>query len=531
MGDVEYLLVGLLVAIIVLSTVARMVGIPYPIVLVVGGLVLGFVPGMPEVELDPDVVLLLFLPPLLYSAAFFADLQAMRRDARSITLNAVGLVLFTMCAVALVAHELVDGMPWAAAFALGAVVSPTDPLAATTIMRRLSVPRRLVNIAEGESLVNDATALVAYKLAIGAAIGETFSLTEAGLRFFAAAAGGIAIGLAAGFVIAEIRKRIDDPPVEVTVSLVSAYAAYIPADRVGASAVLATVTCGLYLGFRAPEIASPQARIQAFSVWESLTFLLNAILFVLIGLQLRTILDNLSGYSTETLLGYAAAVSGVVIVSRLIWMMNMAYVIRAIDRRPSQRARRSGWRIRLVGSWAGMRGSVSLAAALAIPFTADGAPFPQRDLIIFLTFAVIFATLVLQGLTLPALIRALGVGDDGGEAQTEELRARLRSARAALDRLDSLDGEDWTRSDTVERMRGLYNYRLRRFGAQAGKVDDDGYEDRSIAYQQMVLEVIAAQRMEIVRLRNQGEISSEVMRRLERELDLEASRLEIEARD
>jgi monovalent cation/hydrogen antiporter len=173
---------------------------------------------------------------------------------------------------------------------------------------------------------------------------------------------------------------------------------------------------------------------------------------------------------------------------------------------------------------------VSLAAALAIPFTADGAPFPQRDLIIFLTFAVIFATLVLQGLTLPALIRALGVGDDGGEAQTEELRARLRSARAALDRLDSLDGEDWTRSDTVERMRGLYNYRLRRFGAQAGKVEDDGYEDRSIAYQQMVLEVIAAQRMEIVRLRNQGEISSEVMRRLERELDLEASRLEIEAR-
>jgi monovalent cation/hydrogen antiporter len=327
-------------------------------------------------------------------------------------------------------------------------------------------------------------------------------------------------------VIAEIRRRMDDPPVEVTVSLLSAYAAYIPAERAGCSAVLAAVTCGLYLGWKAPVIASPRARIQALAVWESLIFILNALLFVLIGLQLRNILDGLSGYSTATLIGYATAVSAVVILARLVFAFTMVYVIRAIDRRESQRARRVGWRQRLVSAWSGMRGSVSLAAALAIPLTAAGDPFPQRDLIIFLTFAVIFATLVLQGLTLPVLIRKLGVRDDGGE-ETEELRARLRASKAALARLDELDGEDWTRSDTVERMRGLYNYRLRRFGARAGKVEDDGYEDRSVAYQRMLLEVIDAQRLEILRLRNEGAISSDVMHRIERELDLEASRLEI----
>jgi CPA1 family monovalent cation:H+ antiporter len=220
-------------------------------------------------------------------------------------------------------------------------------------------------------------------------------------------------------------------------------------------------------------------------------------------------------------------VSAVVILARLVFTFTTVQLIRAIDRRESQRARRVGWRQRLISAWAGMRGSVSLAAALAIPLTAEGQPFPDRDLIIFLTFAVIFSTLVLQGLTLPVLIRKLGVHDDGG-AEAEELRARLRASKAALARLDELDEEDWTRSDTVERMRGLYNYRLRRFGARAGKVEDDGYEDRSVAYQRMVLEVIDAQRLEILRLRNEGAISSDVMHAIERELDLEASRLEIE---
>jgi len=267
--------------------------------------------------------------------------------------------------------------------------------------------------------------------------------------------------------------------------------------------------------------------MQARSVWESLTYLLNAVLFVLVGLQLRNILDSLDGYTTAQLAGYAAAVSGVVIVARLFWSYTMAYLVRLLDRRPSQIARRTSWRTRIVSGWSGMRGAVSLAAALAIPFTADGAPFPDRDLIIFLTFSVIFATLVLQGLTLPLLIKALGVGDDGSDEQNEETKARLKAAKAALRQLDSLDAEEWTRSDTVERMKAMYNYRLRRFGARAGKLEDDGYEERSVAYQQMVHSVIDAQRMEILRLRNEGQISNDVMRRIERDLDLEEQRLEV----
>jgi CPA1 family monovalent cation:H+ antiporter len=281
------------------------------------------------------------------------------------------------------------------------------------------------------------------------------------------------------------------------------------------------VTTGIALGWWAPEIASPLVRQQGFALWSLLTFLLNALLFVLIGLQLPHILDGLAGESPWFLLSVAAAVSAAVIVTRVMWGFTTPYIIRALDRRPSQRARRSGWRQRIVLSWSGMRGSVSLAAALALP-----ADTPQRDLVVFLTFAVILATLVLQGLTLPVLIRRLGVHDDGGEA-AEELRARLVATHAALARLEQLGLEDWTRDDTVERMSRLYDYRRRRLKARAGKIDDDGYEDRSVSYQRIVREVLEAQRAAIVGLRNEGTISNDVMHRIERELDLEEERLEI----
>jgi CPA1 family monovalent cation:H+ antiporter len=262
-------------------------------------------------------------------------------------------------------------------------------------------------------------------------------------------------------------------------------------------------------------------------VWDILDFLLNATLFVLVGLQLRVVADGLGGYSAGTLAGYALAVSAVVIVARVAWLFTTPYIIRALDRRPSQRARRVGAGPRFVVAWAGMRGAVSLAAALAIPLTTDaGTPFPARDLLIFLTFAVIFATLVLQGLTLPAVIRLLRVEGDGSEDR-EELRARLEATKAALAQLDALGDEDWTRDDTIERMRGLYEYRKRRFAARAGKIEDDGYEDRSLAYQQLVQAVLAAQRDALIRLRNEGTISNEVMNRVVQEFDLEEARLEI----
>jgi Na+/H+ antiporter len=527
MHQAEIVIAGLLVAVAGLSALARHLSVPYPIMLVLGGALFGFVPGVPAVKLDPSVVLVVFLPPLVYGSAFFANLGDFRANLRGVTLSSVGLVLATMAAVAVVAHALIPGLTWSAAFVLGAVVSPTDPLAGATIMRRLEFPRFLVSAIEAEGLFNDATALVAYKVAVAAVVSGGFSLADAGWRFLAGAAGGVVIGLAVGWVIAEIRARTEDAPTSITISLFSGYAAFIPADALGASGVLAAVTTGIYMGVRGPSIIPARIRLQGFFVWEMLGFILNASLFVLVGLQLRTVVGQLTGEPAARLAGYGAAVGGVVILIRLVWFFTVPYLIRALDRRPSQRARRIGARSRLVIAWSGMRGSVSLAAALAIPLTTStGAPFPDRDLIIFLTFAVIFATLVVQGMSLPTLIRRLHVTRDGSE-EAEEIRARLVATKAALAQLDELDREEWTREDTIERMRRLYDYRKRRFAARAGKIEDDGYEDRSLAYQQIVQSVLAAQREALVHLRNDGDISNEVMNNVIRELDLEESRLEI----
>jgi monovalent cation/hydrogen antiporter len=525
---IELIVFGLLVAAAGLAVLAGVLRVPYPITLVLGGAVIGFLPGVPTVELDPDIVLLIFLPPLLYAAAFFSDLRALRSDLRAISLTSIGLVLLTIGAVAVVAHEAI-GLSWPLAFALGAIVSPTDPVAATAIMRQVGAPRRLVNIVEGESLVNDATALVAYRVAVAAAVGGSFSALDAGLEFVGAAAGGIAIGLAVGFLVGEIRRRIDDAPTEITISLLTAYAAFIPADELGLSGVLAAVTAGIYLGWRGPELVSPQTRLQSFAVWEILVFLLNATLFILIGLQLPVITDGLGAYTTGELLGYSALICATVIGARFVWTFTMPYVIRALDRRPAQRERRVGPRPRIVAAWSGMRGAVSLAAALALPLETDaGAPLPERELILFITFALILVTVVGQGLTLPYLIRRLGVVEDGAEEEAEEAKARWIAARAALDRLDELAVEEWTLDDTVERLRGLYEFRQRRVKVRAGKIEDeDGIENRSLAYQRLMHELYTVQRLAVVELRNSGEISNDVMHRIERELDLEESRLEV----
>jgi monovalent cation/hydrogen antiporter len=527
-GDLQIFIAALFVSAAGLNAVANWLKLPYPIPLVIGGLALGLIPGIPDIHLNPDLVLLVFLPPLLYQAAFFADLRSLRADARVIVLNSIGMTLATAAVVGVIAHELID-LPWAMSFALGAIVSPTDPAAATAIMRRVGAPRRMVNILEGESLVNDAAALVAYKVAVAVAIGESVSAGHTVLTFFGDVAGGIAIGLVVGWVIAEVRKRVNDVNTELTISLFSAYGAFVPADQLGVSGVLAVVACGLVLGFRAPEIASPESRMQGFAMWSILTFLLNATLFILIGLQLPTIVDGLASRPAGEVIGYAAAVCAAVIAMRFIWTNTITVIIRTLDRRPSQLARRSTWRVRVVSSWSGMRGAVSLAAALALPLhTNAGDPLPGRDLIQFITFALILVTVVGQGLTLPWLIRRLGVIDDGTEEQNEEIRARLVIAKAALGRVDELEGEEWTRDGTIERVRALYRFRKRRFAAQAGKIEDeDGIEERSLAYQRLMHEIYAVQRSELVRLRNQREISAEVMRRVERELDLEEQRLEV----
>jgi len=527
-SDLQIVIAALFVSAAGLNALANWLNVPYPIPLVLGGLVLGLVPGIPDIQLNPDLVLLVFLPPLLYSSAFFADLRSLRADARVISLQAIGLVLATTAVVAVIGHETI-GLSWAMSFALGAIVSPTDPAAATAIMRRVGAPRRLVNILEGESLFNDATALVAYKVAVAAAVGESFSAGRTILGFLRDAGGGIAIGFAVGWAIAAVRKRVSDINTELTISLFSAYGAFVPADELGVSGVLAVVTCGVYLGFRAPEIASPESRMQGAAMWSILTFLLNAALFILIGLQLPTIVDGLGGLPAEQVIGYAAAVCGAVIAMRFVWGFVVTVLIRAIDRRPSQVARRADWRTRVIGGWSGMRGAVSLAAALALPLTTHaGDPLPGRELIQFITFALILVTVVGQGLTLPWLIRRLGVIGDATEEEREETRARLVITRAALERIDELETEDWTRDGTIERVRRLYEFRRRRFKIRAGKIEDeDGLEEGSRLYQRLMHEIYGAQRQALLGLRNDREISTDVMRLLEREIDLEESRLEI----
>jgi len=520
-GQIEFILIALLVTVVLLASAARAAGLPYPIVLVLGGLALGFVPGAPKARLPPDLVLVIFLPPLVYASAFFTSLSDLRRNLRPIGLLSIGLVLATTATVGVVAHAVVPGLSWAAAFTLGAIVGPTDAIAVGAIVRRVGLPRSIVNVLEGESLINDGTALVAYKVAVTAAVTGAFSVASAGLHFIADAAGGIAIGLAVGYVISEIRRRLDDPVIENTIGLLSGYAAYVPAAQAGASGVLAAVTVGVFLGFRAPFIVSPSTRLQGSMMWEILVFLLNAILFVLIGLQLPMVVHALGHRSIPRLIGYGALVAATVIATRLVWQQTVVHFIRAVDRRPAVRGRRVSWRVRMVVGWCGIRGAVSLAAALALP-----PDFPDRELLVFMTFAVILVTLIGQGLTLPRLIRALGVVDDGDEGRAE-LRARLVATKAALRRIDELGGEEWTRDDTIERLHGQYAYRKRRLAARAGKIEDDGYEDRSVAYQTMVREVLEAQRAELIRLRNDGTISAGTMARLEREFDLEDERLEI----
>jgi monovalent cation/hydrogen antiporter len=521
------LLLALMVAVAGLSVLARLVDVPYPILLVLGGLVLGFVPGLPEAELPPDVVLVLFLPPLLYLAAFFSSPRELLADLRTISFLALGLVPATMGAVAVTAHTLISGLPWAPAFALGAIVSPTDPLAATAIARRLGVSRRVVTLLAGESLVNDATGLISYRIAVGVAVGGSFVVGEAGLQFVISVAGGIGVGLLVGWIVAEVRRRLEDPPIEILITVVTGYAAYLPAEEMRVSGVLAVVTAGLYLGWKAPEIASAETRLLGFSFWGVVDYLLNAALFILVGLQLHPILGGVSGRPTLELVGLALVVSTVVIAVRIAWEFTIPYLLRAMDRRPSQVARRIGPRERMVIGWSGMRGAVSLAAALALPHeVGPGQPFPERDLLVFLTFGVIFSTLVLQGLTLPALIRRLRVRGDGTE-EDQELRGRIGATDAALTRLDELSSEEWTRDETIERLRALYQFRRRRLSARAGAEEDEDYEERSLAYQRLVRELLDAQRRAIVRLRNDGTISNDVMHRIEHDLDLEDSRLEI----
>jgi CPA1 family monovalent cation:H+ antiporter len=531
-----------------LQILARRWRLPHPVLLVLGGAALALVPGLPRITLDPAVVFLLFVPPLLYWTAFNTSFRDFRAELWPIVRLGVFLVLVSIGAVAWVAHALTPEFTWPAAFALAAIVSPPDPVAATAVMRPFGAPSTLIGILEGEGLVNDATALVAYRVAVAAAVTGSFSPVRAGAELLVTGAGGVVVGLAVGWAIVWVRRHVRGlPTVQNTVSLLSPFAAYLPANRLGASGILAVVTVGLYVGRNGPRIIPAATRVQAEAMWAMIVFLLESLVFILIGLELPYAVRALHRHSLGTLLWYGVAISGVLIAVRMLWVFPSAYLPRLLTR--AKRA--DGTRERLIPSWrqvafvgwAGMRGGDSLVIALALPFaTAAGTRFPARGLIIFVTFAVIFATLVLQGLSLGPLLRLLRLGGDG-RAGTEEAHARRVAAEAGLRRLVEVASGDDGHPEVARHLRRTHRQKARRWTARdrarhgvadeahraLEAVDGDGAERESASYRTLRGEMIAAERDAVVDLRDRGVIGDDVMRRVQRDLDLETMLLEADA--
>ena len=526
-GPIEVVF-ALLLAATGLALVARRIGVPYPILLVLGGLLLGFVPGLPRVELDPELVFLLFLPPILFAAGYFTSIRDFRANLRPIGLLAVGLVLFTTVVVAIVTKALVPDLHWGAAFALGAIVAPPDAVAATAIFQRLGVPRRVVTILEGESLINDATALVAYRFAVAAVLTGAFSIAEAATDFVVVAIGGVVVGLIVGRLVRWATAKVDDPVFSTVISFLAPIAAYLPAETIGVSGVLAAVVGGVVLGRSASTSFSSELRIASQSAWAVLLFLINGLVFVLIGLQLPIALEGLEEYSAADLAGLALTVAGAVIVARFVWVFPATYLPRWASARIRERDPYPAVRNVFLVSWAGMRGVVSLAAALALPLTLpSGEPFPERSLLIFLTFAVILATLVGQGLTLPLVIRGLGIARDSG-LEGEEAHARLYLAEAALARMPSLERQWPGHGELIERLQADYRHRAQHLDDARRSTEPVTEAERElIEHREIRQALIEAEREALLRLHDTGAVSDEVLRRVERDLDLQELRMEV----
>jgi CPA1 family monovalent cation:H+ antiporter len=524
-GATELVFLLLLFFVIAFGLLARKVGTPYPIVMVIGGLLLGFVPGIPNFALDPDLIFLVVLPPLLYSSAWTTSWREFRYNIVSILSLAFGLVVFTVIGVALLAPKLLTGFDWRLALVLGAVVAPTDAIAATSIARAVGLPRRIVDVLEGESLINDASGLLALQFATGIVVHRTLPTMANGLLTLAwLTIGGIALGLLVGWVVDWIERRVDDAPIEIALSILVPYAVYLAADAVKASGVLAVVACGLFLSRRSAGFFSPSVRIQVWSVWKSLTYVLNGLVFVLIGLQLPGIRASIRGYTLGTLLLDGAIFSILLILLRLVWTFPgawTAYLIRT--RWGGQKEVRPSVRQIFVVGWTGMRGVVSLAAALALPAVlADGSAFPQRDVMVFLTFCVIVVTLVLQGITLPPLIRALGLASAGG-ANCEEQEARRIVTEAAVTYLEDAHDTGGEGSEEIyEDLIDHYRQRLASLTPGEASEAEAAHHSRHV---EVSLEALRVERETSIRLRNEGRISDEVLRKIERELDLNESRM------
>lgn len=526
LSDLETLL--LLVGLAVLFVrLADIVSIPYPIVLVLVGVSIGLLPGAPGSEIPPKVIFLIFLPPLLFSAGLKTSPREMKEEIGALGGLVVGLSVVTMIAVAIAVHIVVPWLDWPEAFLLGAIVAPTDPVAALATFTRVGVPQRVSRLVETESMVNDATALVLYRVLLIAVVSGVFKLDKAIAELLVAVIGGIFVGLAIGWIASRLQRSLDDPPLSILLSVVVAYAAYLLAEHIGASGVLSAVTAGLYTGWMSRSNDDAETRLDANAFWETFIFGLNVLLFTLLGLRLPSIFEAVQDtMNIAEVIGYGALVSAVVILVRLAWQFGPVAIGRVFS--PALRFDTGdGWKERLIVGWSGMRGAVSLAAALSLPLTLDnGAQFQSRETIIILTVVVIFATLVLQGLTLPLLIRKIGL-ETGGEFTDGEARARTSLAKVALDRLDDIESERTDVPDEVfERMRKFYENRAARWEEALAHGDHpadiiEGFR----ATPGIRRELIDAERAELLRQRSAGEVDLETHRRMEHELDLEEARL------
>ena len=508
-------LVGLIAACVVLAVVARSVGLPAAVALVFGGMALALLPGVPRVELDPHIVLTLFLPPLLQVSALRTDWKAFRVELRPILLLALGLVLFTAIAIAAVAHALVPDLPWAACVALGAIVAPPDAVAATAVLKTVRIPRRLVTILEGESLLNDASSLILYRSAVTATATATVSFGQSGVSFLVSSVGGAVVGLLVGRVVIVVSRALDDTLLEIAAMVLAGFAAYLGAEFFDLSGVLAAVACGLVVGRRQHTDLSARTRVEAAAVWNFIEFVLTSLVFILIGLQLRDVVGRLGGQGYAHLAGIALAVSGVLIASRFVWVFGSAQASRLLPRRwKAQDAGMPASHLAIV-SWAGMRGVVSLAASLALPIG-----FPGRDLIVFLAFCAILVTLVVQGTTLGWLIRRLGVVEAAVEGNGEAI-ARRAAADAALAAIERrvFDG----------RVLGLPDAdMLREFRRRAAAARDMEHGTGLALRRQparLRLELDAVRAARTAMLRHAGQVDGELMQDMIEELDFEEGRL------
>jgi CPA1 family monovalent cation:H+ antiporter len=531
--DIEIVFMLLLLFVVAFGALARKLAVPYPIVLVIGGLLLSFIPGIPRINLNPDLVFFVILPPLLYGAAWLTSWREFSYNLVSICLLAFGLVIFTVLGVTQVGGWLLPGFDWRVGLALGAVVAPTDAIAAASIAKRVGLPQRMVDILEGESLLNDATALLALEFALGLLMGGHVPTFSAGLlRLCYLILAGIAVGLVAGEIVHLIEHRVDDAPIEIALSILTPYVVYLAADFIHSSGVLAVVASGIYLSRKSSHFFSPTVRLQAWAVWDSLTFILNGLAFVLIGLQLPYVVAAIRDHNFAQLIFYGLAISILLILLRVAWMFPGAFFANVIRRRLlGQKDTLPPARNIFIVGWTGMRGVVSLAAAIALPQTlAHGEPFRQRNMIIFLAFSVILVTLVLQGLTLPPLIKALGVAGGGTQTQ-EESEARREILQAALDHLEKSRGND--DSATLEVYDDLAQHYRRRMetlnedGAQEQNSGGAGFYKR---FNELSRELLRVERQTAVRLRNHRRIGDELLRDIEHELDLSEARLNTKVR-